>query len=123
MPSSHAAARGLAELLVGEDPLAIDRLWQEMWMGSYHYGRAGAALHTVSAIDMALWDIAGQAAGLPIAELLGGRRVDAMTVYASQVMPETVAEVQEIAGGVGRIHRAQAGVGAAGAKFSPRTSS
>ncbi len=97
MPSSHAVARGLAELLVGEDPLAIDRLWQEMWMGSYHYGRAGAALHTISAIDMALWDIAGQAAGLPISELLGGRRVDAMTVYASQVMPETVAEVQEIA--------------------------
>ncbi len=97
MPSSHAVARGLAELLVGEDPLAIDRLWQEMWMGSYHYGRAGAALHTISAIDMALWDIAGQAAGLPIAELLGGRRVDAMPVYASQVMPETVAEVREIA--------------------------
>ena len=65
MPSSHAVARGLAELLVGEDPLAIDRLWQAMWMGSYHYGRSGAALHTMSAIDIALWDIAGPAAGLP----------------------------------------------------------
>ena len=87
-------------------------------MGSYHYGRAGAALHTISAIDIALWDIAGQAAGLPISELLGGRRVDAMTVYASQVMPETAAEVRadRRAGGVGRLHRAQAGVGAAGPK-------
>lgn len=98
MPSSHAVARGLAELLVGEDPLAIDRLWQAMWMGAYHYGRAGAALHTISAVDMALWDIAGQAAGLPIAELLGGRRRERMPVYASEVMPETTAEVREIAG-------------------------
>jgi L-rhamnonate dehydratase len=97
MPSSHAVARGLAELLVGEDPLAIDRLWQAMWMGSYHYGRSGAALHTMSAIDIALWDIAGQAAGLPISQLLGGRRTDTMTVYASEVMPETPAEVREIA--------------------------
>ncbi len=97
MPSSHAVARGLAELLVGEDPLAIDRLWQAMWMGSYHYGRSGAALHTMSAIDIALWDIAGQAAGLPISQLLGGRRTNTMTVYASEVMPETPAEVREIA--------------------------
>jgi L-rhamnonate dehydratase len=97
MPSSHAVARGLAELLVGEDPLAIDRLWQAMWMGSYHYGRFGAALHTMSAIDIALWDIAGQAAGLPISQLLGGRRTDTMTVYASEVMPETPAEVRKIA--------------------------
>ena len=97
MPSSHAVARGLAELLMGEDPLAIGRLWREMWLGAYHYGRAGAALHTISAIDIALWDIAGRAAGVPVAELLGGRRRDTMTVYASEVMPETAAEVRALA--------------------------
>ncbi len=97
MPASHAIARGMAELLEGEDPLAVGRLWERMWMGSYHYGRAGAALHTLSAIEIALWDIAGQAAGLPVSELLGGRRRDAMTVYASEVMPETPDEVRGIA--------------------------
>jgi L-rhamnonate dehydratase len=66
MPSSHAIARGLAELLVGQDPLEIDRLWQVMFHGSDHYGRSGAALHTISAIDIALWDIAGKIAGRPI---------------------------------------------------------
>src|SRR2546423_1239011 len=47
MPSSHAIARGLAELLVGRDPLELGSLWQLMFHGSDHYGRAGAALHTI----------------------------------------------------------------------------
>ena len=60
MPSSHSIARGLREVLVGEDPLQADRLWQLMFEASDHYGRGGAALHTISAIDIALWDIAGR---------------------------------------------------------------
>jgi L-alanine-DL-glutamate epimerase-like enolase superfamily enzyme len=97
MPSSHAVARGLGELLVGRDPLQIDRLWDAMYMGSYHYGRAGAALHTISAIDIALWDLAGKASGQPISELLGGRSVDQITVYASEVMPDSIDEAQRLA--------------------------
>jgi L-alanine-DL-glutamate epimerase-like enolase superfamily enzyme len=97
MPSSHAIARGLAELLVGEDPLQIDRLWQTVYRGSSYYGRAGVALHVLSAIDMALWDIAGKAAGRPICDLLGGARIESVPVYASQVMPETPEEVGAIA--------------------------
>src|SRR5919201_1241248 len=97
MPASHAVARGLRELLVGRNPLEIDRLWRLMYMGTYHYGRAGAALHVISALDMALWDVAGKAAGRPVHELLGGARVERVPVYASEVMPETPAEAAEIA--------------------------
>lgn len=97
MPASHAVARGLAELLVGEDPLQIRRLWDAMFAGTYHYGRDGAALHAMSAIDMALWDLAGKAAGRPICDLLGGRRADNVDVYASEVMPDTPEEAAEIA--------------------------
>lgn len=97
MPSSHSIARGLREVLVGEDPLQVDRLWQLMFHASDHYGRRGAALHTISAIDLALWDIAGKAAGRPVSELLGGRRRDDVPVYASEVMPETPDEVRRIA--------------------------
>jgi L-alanine-DL-glutamate epimerase-like enolase superfamily enzyme len=97
MPASHSIARGIRELIVGQDPQQIDRLWQLMFHGSDHYGRGGAALHVISAIDMALWDLAGKAAGKPVADLLGGRRLDEVPVYASEVMPETPNEVQRIA--------------------------
>jgi L-rhamnonate dehydratase len=98
MPSSHSVARGLREVLIGEDPLQIDRLWQTLFHASDHYGRRGAALHVISAIDIALWDIAGKFAGLPVSELLGGRRLDRIRVYASEVMPETTDDVRRIAG-------------------------
>ena len=89
MPSSHSIARGLREVLVGDDPLQVDRLWQRMFHASDHYGRRGAALHAISAIDIALWDIAGKAAGRAVSELLGGRRLERVPVYASEVMPDT----------------------------------
>ena len=97
MPSSHSLARGLREVLVGEDPLQVDRLWQRMFHATDHYGRRGAALHVISAIDIALWDIAGKAAGRPVSELLGGRRLHHVPVYASEVMPATPGEVRGIA--------------------------
>jgi L-alanine-DL-glutamate epimerase-like enolase superfamily enzyme len=97
MPSSHAVSRGLAELLVGEDPLQVGRLWQRLYQGSSYYGRSGAALHAISAIDVALWDLAGKAAGLPVHALLGGARVDSLRVYASEVMPEDEDGVRRIA--------------------------
>ena len=97
MPSSHSLARGLREVLVGENPLHVDRLWQKMFRASDHYGRRGAALHVMSAIDIALWDIAGKAAGVPVSDLLGGRRVAEVRVYASEVMPSTADEVRRIA--------------------------
>jgi L-rhamnonate dehydratase len=97
MPSSHAVARGLSELLIGEDPLGIDRLWRRMYQGSAYYGRSALALHAISAIDIALWDLAGKALGLPISELLGGRRVDRVRVYASEVMPADTDGVRAVA--------------------------
>ena len=97
MPSSHVMARGIAEVLVGADPLQIDRLWQLMYQATCYYGRSGLALHAISAIDIALWDLAGKALGVPISELLGGRRVDRVAVYASAVMPERPEQAHALA--------------------------
>ena len=97
MGASHSIARGFRELLIGEDPLEIGPRWRQMFMGSYHYGRDGAALHTMSAIDMALWDILGKAANLPVSTLLGGREAADIPVYASEVMPGSPDEVVTLA--------------------------
>jgi L-rhamnonate dehydratase len=96
MPSSHSISRGVGELLIGEDPMQIDRLWQRVYDGTAYYGRSGLGMHVLSGIDIALWDLAGKAFGQPISELLGGRRVDRVRVYASEVMPEKPEQVRAI---------------------------
>ena len=93
----HSDTPALNEVLVGESPLQIARLWEKMFAASYQYGRDAAALHVISAIDMALWDIAGKATGLSVCELLGGRYADRVEVYASEEMPETPEDVVRVA--------------------------
>jgi L-alanine-DL-glutamate epimerase-like enolase superfamily enzyme len=103
MPASHAISRGARELLVGQDADDPARLWRLLYEASSYYGRSALALHVVSAIDIALWDLAGKAAGKPICELLGGSPAN-VRVYASEVMPETPE-------GVGAIARAAVAAG------------
>jgi len=57
--------KSLKPLLVGEDPLLIEHLWQKMFARTRQYGRRGVFLHAISGIDIALWDIAGKLAKLP----------------------------------------------------------
>jgi L-rhamnonate dehydratase len=86
-PLCSVSASGLKRLLIGEDPLAINRLWDKMYKHSQTYGRRGAALHVISGIDIALWDILGKVAGQPIHRLLGGARKSVHRVYASDLAP------------------------------------
>jgi L-rhamnonate dehydratase len=97
-PPSHANASGLKALLVGENPLEIDRLWEKMYRGSIYYGRRSAAIHAMSGIEIALWDIKGKVFGQPICRLLGGPHRTSIRVYASTLMPETPDEVGEVVG-------------------------
>lgn len=89
----------LSEMLVGENPLEVERLWDRMYIGSAYYGRRGLAMQCMSAIDNALWSIRAQAAGLPLATLLGGKRRDRITAYASTLFRETPKGMEEAARG------------------------
>ncbi|MSV30183.1 MAG: L-rhamnonate dehydratase [Bryobacterales bacterium] len=73
----------LAKLITGENPLDIERLWDIQWRATLFYGRAGAAVHAISAIDLALWDLAGKVRGEPVYKLLGGRTWERLPAYAT----------------------------------------
>ena len=92
-PNSHYIATGLRHVLVGHDPLDIEGAWRRMYMGSVYYGRRGVAMHAISGVDLALWDIKGKKLGKPVCELLGTKKRDRVKPYASLLMPNTEGEV------------------------------
>jgi L-rhamnonate dehydratase len=94
-PSSHAVAVSLRDVLIGQDPLDVEGLWQKMYRGLIYFGRRGIAVHAISGLDIALWDIKGKALGKPVYELLGTPHRTRVRAYASMLMPDTTEEVTE----------------------------
>jgi len=68
---SFVIEKHLTKLLLGEDPFDVEGLWDIMWRSMLYYGRKGLVVHTISAVDIVLWDIIGNALGLPVYRLLG----------------------------------------------------
>ena len=94
-PYSHTMVAGLREILLGEDPLNISRLWHKMYQRTLYFGREGAAIQAMAGIDLALWDIKGKALKTPVHQLLGGAFRDKLRVYASnmfQFTPQATAD-------------------------------
>ena len=94
-PYCHPLNSGLAELLIGEDPLQTEFLWHKMYRENIYAGRRGIAIHAMSGIDMALWDIKGKVLGLPIWRLLGGGFHQRIRAYASSLFGATPGETGE----------------------------
>ena len=82
-PSTHSMGLSLKEMLLGENPLNTEKIWKKLYVGSCMNGRRGAVINAIGAIDMALWDIKGKAAGKPVWQLLGGTPRDSIQPYAS----------------------------------------
>jgi L-alanine-DL-glutamate epimerase-like enolase superfamily enzyme len=72
-----------APLLVGEDPLEVESLFEKMCSKSLFWAKAGLPLAVVGVLENALWDIRGKAMGKPVWELLGGENPEPIKVYAS----------------------------------------
>jgi L-rhamnonate dehydratase len=109
-PMSHTLVTGLRQVLIGENPLEIERLWHKMYEATLYCGRDGAVIHAMAGIDLALWDIKGKALDLPVWAVIGGKFRDRLRVYASnmfQFTPEATVE---------RLRKAQ-GEGYTAAKF------
>jgi L-rhamnonate dehydratase len=80
---THVLGLGLEEMLLGEDPLHPEALWDKMYTGSFMTGRRGLGICAMGALDMALWDIRGKALGLPCWQFLGGASKTHIQPYAS----------------------------------------
>jgi len=95
-PFSHNIACGLREILLGENPLETERLWQKMLRRTQYFGRTSVTIAAMSAVDMALWDLKGKHFGEPIHRLLGGRQHASIKAYASILFGRDGAETRDI---------------------------
>jgi D-galactarolactone cycloisomerase len=77
--------RRLGPMAVGLDPLDIDAVWKKLFASREFWETGGSALCGISAIEVACWDIRGQAEGVPVHALLGGARRTSIPAYASDL--------------------------------------
>ncbi len=81
--AAKAVEVALAPLIIGQDPRATEVLWHRMYHATRDYGRKGSIIAAISAVDIALWDIAGKAMNVPVHQLLGGAFRNSVEAYAT----------------------------------------
>jgi L-alanine-DL-glutamate epimerase-like enolase superfamily enzyme len=93
----RAALAQLEPLYRGASAIEPERTSEILHQNSFWLGRGGTLTHAISAIDIALWDLLGQATGQPVSRLLGGRHAETVRPYASILMREPDALADELA--------------------------
>lgn len=83
MPTSHQWSQNVRSHLIGADPLETVALWEELYQATIYPGRRGLGIHALSAVDIALHDLAGKQFGVPVYKLLGGARRQDLRPYST----------------------------------------
>src|SRR5262245_59277428 len=103
MPSAHLWSQNMVQLLIGADPMELTALWERLYEATIYPGRRGLGIHALSAIDIALHDLAARQVGRPVYTLMGGARRSFLTPYATIFpgMPRdrTIAQLMDIIAG------------------------
>ena len=94
----QAALRVLEPLYRGENALEPERVSEKLHQHTFWLGRGGSLTHTISGIDIALWDLLGRATGQPVGRLLGGRCRERVRPYASILMDEPARLAERLRG-------------------------
>lgn len=92
----RTAIEDLKPLLLGEDPMHSERLWQKLQIAIMGHGMTGVVgAGAMTGIDMALWDIKGKALGTPVWNLLGGKLRDRIRIYGHANTPEAALSLKQ----------------------------
>jgi L-rhamnonate dehydratase len=96
-PYLNELMSGLRAVLLGIDGSDPKAVWQAMRLATSNWGRDGVTRHAMAAVDIALWDIAGRRAGVPVHALLGTARRNRVEAYASHPLGTTLKETAAFA--------------------------
>ncbi len=98
-PTAHIWSRSIRDILLGQNPLEVERLWDEVYEGTIYHARRGLGILLQSAIDIALHDLRGKVLGVPVYQLLGGAArpnvIPYATLFPSMPQGRSWAEMQD----------------------------
>jgi L-rhamnonate dehydratase len=97
-PGAWIVEKHLARFIEGQRITDRERMWEQMFLATLFYGRKGVVINTLSAVDLALWDLLGQARQEPVYQLLGGAVRDELVFYATGPRPDLAKEMGFIGG-------------------------
>jgi L-rhamnonate dehydratase len=97
-PGAWIVEKHLAGLVEGQRVTDLEKIWDQLYLSTLHYGRKGLVLNTVSGIDLALWDLLGQVRQEPVYHLLGGAVRDELVFYATGPRPDLAQKMGFIGG-------------------------
>jgi L-alanine-DL-glutamate epimerase-like enolase superfamily enzyme len=95
-PTSNSIGHGLRSLLIGQNPRDIEPMFHRLCDGTRYLHGSGLGLTAISGAEIALWDIAGKAAGLSVSQLLGGAFRQRVRAYASVLFPEDKSDTRSV---------------------------
>ncbi len=81
--AAHLISGAFSKLLIGMNALDVERCWDRVYYATYKQGVMGLQPEALAGVDIALWDIRGKVVGMPVHQLLGGKRRDSVRMYAS----------------------------------------
>jgi L-rhamnonate dehydratase len=97
-PGAWIVETHLARFVEGSPITEIERMWDQMYLSTLHYGRKGLVVNAISGVDLALWDLLAKWRGEPVYQLLGGPVRDELVFYATGVRPDAAKALGFIGG-------------------------
>jgi L-rhamnonate dehydratase len=88
LPGAWIVEQHLARFVEGQKVTDLEKLWDQMFLSTLHYGRKGIAINAISAVDLALWDLLAKVRQEPVYHLLGGAVRDELVFYATGARPD-----------------------------------